>query len=248
MATTSIGTINSILNQTAVEVGFDPVENPYGSTLTHFVQMRYLLQTAGEELCVVGYNWEFLKGSFSFVTVSATNPDGVYDLPSDFLFMLNQTGWDRTNRVPLIGPLSDQEWTYLEGRNLVTQTIYANFRFSIGKFEMFPSPPPDGLNITYEYQTKNWVQDASNPDVNKDAFSDGGDKPLFNKTLMSRLLKVKWLEAKGFDSTKAEDDLVQIYSALTGKDKGAQVVNAGGFRKYPFLDGIRNTPDTGYGA
>jgi len=31
---------------------------------------------------------------------------GTYDLPADFNYMIDQTGWDRTNRVSIGGPLS----------------------------------------------------------------------------------------------------------------------------------------------
>ena len=245
MAATSIDTFNNIVNRVAVEVGFMPDPDPFASTKDHFVQMKYLLLTAGEELSLAA-EWEFLKGKHQFTTTALDS--GEYDLPSDFLYMINQTGWDRTNDVPLSGPLSDQQWTYLKGRDLINQSIYANFRFAVGKFELYPQPPPAGLDINYEYQRKTWIRDAASPTTNKEDFGAGGDLPLFNKTLISRSLKVKWLESKGFSTDSAQDDVDQIFGFLTGLDKGARIVNVGHRRKYPLLDGVRNVPDTGYGS
>jgi hypothetical protein len=73
------------------------------------------------------------------------------------------------------------------------------------------------------------------------------DKPLFDKTLITRALKVKYLEAGGFDTTKAQDDYNQIFKFLTGTDKGAPVLNAGrGRGSFPYLS-MNNVGDTGYG-
>jgi hypothetical protein len=73
------------------------------------------------------------------------------------------------------------------------------------------------------------------------------DIPLFDKTLITRALKVKYLESGGFDTTKAQADYNQIFAFLTGNDKGAPVLNAGrGRGGFPYLSQW-NTPDTGYG-
>jgi hypothetical protein len=149
--------------------------------------------------------------------------------------------------VPLFGPLSAQDWQYLLGRDLVTSSIYASFRIKDGTFNLFPQPPPAGLNIFYEYISKNWVLDVEE-DTYKDGVTKGTDKPLFDKTLISRYLKLKFLEAKGFDSTKAQADFNQTYSFLTGSDKGAQILRAGRRSSgVPFINMQNNLPDTGFG-
>ena len=246
MAVTSIASINDILNRVAVEVGFTPVVDPWNETDQHFLQMRYLAQVAGDELCLA-HNWEFLNRSHQIATVDTDS--GNYPLPSDFLDMIDQTGWERSENVPLFGPLSAQDWTYLLGRDLVSYTIYASFRIKDGLFSIFPQPPPNGLDINFEYQSNGWIADAGVVEDRISELADGTDVPLFDKTLFSRYLKSKWLEAKGFDSTQSANDFQGLFSSLTGKDKGAKIISAGGgSRGYPYLDGRWNTPDTGYGA
>jgi hypothetical protein len=247
MPITTTAIANDILNRVAAEVGLAPVTDPYTSQDPSFVQMRYLLDTAGEEL-VQAYPWGLLVKEEAFTTVDGD--DGDYPLPSDFSHMINQTGWDRGNNVPLMGPLSAQDWTYLKGRNLVSSTIYASFRLAEGLFKIFPNgtETPAGLDITYEYISKNWVKSGTSPFSEQDQVLKGSDTVLYDKTLVSRALKVKFLEAKGFDSSKAQADFNQIFSFLTGTDKGAKVLNAGGGASgYPYLDMWRNAPDTGYG-
>ena len=109
MTTANLAPANEILNRVAAEVGLAPVSDPYASTDSNFIQMKYLLNSAGEELSIA-HQWEFLNKTFSFTTASTDT--GSYDLPDDFLSMVQQTGWDKSTRTPLAGALSPQEWAY----------------------------------------------------------------------------------------------------------------------------------------
>lgn len=238
--------VNDILNRAAVEVGLEAATDPFSDPSQHFTQMRVLLQTAGEELALA-HPWEFLVREHQITTVDTDTGD--YPLPDDFLQMLDQTGWERSQNVPLFGPLSAQDWTYLLGRDLVTFTIYASFRLKDGKFSIFPQPPPNGLDINFEYQSRNWVQDPIDPLIYRDEFLSGADIVLYDRTLSTRYLKLKWLEAKGFDTTKPQADFNQSFNFLTGKDKGGEIISAGrNGRQFPYLDSRYNLPDTGFGG
>ena len=256
MTATLRATANDILNRVAAEVGLAPAEDPWGSSQPEFIQMTHLLNIAGEELCQL-YPWEFLMREHGIVTQSTDT--GNYKLPDDFLYMINQTGWERAENVPLFGPLTPQDWQYLLGRDLVSHTIYASFRIQQGAFTIFPQPPPDGLDIHFEYISRNWVIDStvesgtSAQEASTLALIDrvkvGSDTPVFDRTMLSRLLKVKFLEAKGLDATKAQADLNQMFQMLTSHDKGAGILTAGRNRRgFPYLDGFNSVPDTGYGS
>lgn len=242
MTTIAAATANTLLNRVAAEVGLDTSVDPWADQAQHFDQMRYLLQTAGEEL-TLAHLWEWQVATHAILTGALDT--GNYPLPDDFLQMIDQTGWERSENVPLFGPLSAQDWTYLLGRDLVSSTIYASFRLKGGEFSIFPQPPPQGLDVNFEYQSRNWVDDGTL----KDIIEAGSDVVLFDKTLASRYLKVKWLEAKGFDTTKAQDDFNAVFGAITSKDKGAEIISAGrNARAFPYLDSRYNTKDSGYGG
>lgn len=245
MTTNSSILVNELLNRVAAEVGLTPVADPWADASQHFLQMRYMLQTAGEEL-TLAHQWEWQVASHKILTAQLDT--GNYPLPADFLQMIDQTGWERSENVPLFGPLSAQDWTYLLGRDLVSYTIYASFRIKEGQFSIFPQPPPAGLDINFEYQSKNWVSDGQPTPTLSDTVTSGSETILFDKTLVSRYLKVKWLESKGFDTTKPQDDFNLIFNSVAGKDKGAEILSAGrNSRSFPYLDSRYNTPDTGYG-
>jgi hypothetical protein len=246
MTATLRGTATEIINRVAAECKLTPVTDPYTTSDSNFTTLTYLLNIAGEELCQL-YPWEFLVQEHSIVTSDTDSGD--YDLPADFLYMLNQTGWERSEGVPLYGPLSAQDWQYLLGRDLVSHTIYASFRLKDGKFSIFPQPPPNGLDIHFEYIARNWVIDSGTGNTLQGQVDAGADTPLFDRTLLSRYLKVKWLEANRLDTTKAQADLNQMFEMLTAHDKGAQILTAGrNARGYPYLSAYSNVPDTGYGS
>ena len=238
---------NDIVNRVAVEVGLTPVADVFATEDPAFRQLTYLLTTSVQELMEM-YPWQVLTREYQLTTV--VDQQGELDLPQDFGYMIDQTGWDRSNNVPLIGPLSAQDWTYLLGRDLVGSTIYASFRFDQDKLFIFPnSPMPAGVDINFEYISRNLIQEAaSSPVTYTDEALKAADIPQFPPHLITRFLKAKFLEAKGFDSQKAEDSFWQAFYSWSGKDNSAAILNAGrGWRGFPYLDMWRNLPDTGFG-
>ncbi len=238
--------INDIINQVSVEVGVPKVVNVFASSDPASEQLVYLANSAGYEL-LQSEAWEGLIREFNLTTLSTDT--GNYPLPDDFAYMINQTGWDRSNNVPMLGPLSAQEWQYLEGRDLTSQTIYASFRELENEIYIFPQPPPDGLDIHFEYVSRNWVSVRGVAGDFSDSVTDPSDIVLYEPILFERLLKVRFLEARGFDSTAAMAQLETAFTSWTSKDKGASVLNAGaGRRGFPYLDTFNNTPDTRFGT
>jgi hypothetical protein len=238
-------TINDIVNQVAIEVGIPNTNDVFASTDPAFKQLTTLANSSGIEL-LQDEAWQGLVGVFQFVTQAGD--DGNYDLPADFAYMINQTGWDRTNNVMVGGPLSAQEWTYLLGRDLVSQTIYATFREVNNQFSLFPQPPPEGLDISFEYITRNWVN-VNASGTFADQVVNPADVVLYEPYMFERLLKLRFLEARGFDTATATQQFDRALQSWAGKDKGAPILNAA--RTYggvPYLDGFRNTPDTGFGG
>jgi hypothetical protein len=239
-------TINDIVNQIAVEVGIPKAADVFSSPDIAFEQLTTLANSGGIEL-LQDNTWEGLVRELAFTT--QPGDDGKYDLPDDFGYMINQTGWDQTNNVMVGGPLSAQEWQYLVGRDLVSQTIYATFREVDNQFWLFPQPPPEGIDISFEYISRNWVLVDGVAGQYSDAVVGPADVVLYEPYMFERLLKLRFLEARGFDTTSAAATFDKSFLAWQGRDKGAPILNGG--RTYggvPYLDGFRNTPDTNFGG
>lgn len=235
---------NTILNRVAAELGTAPVQDAFSAVDPTFTQLRYLLNAAGEELALF-HPWSVLVREHRITT--APGDSGEYPLPADFLYMIDQTGWERANRTPLYGPLSAQEWSYVKGLDHGPSPFHVAFRVQEGNMRVFPQAA-SGLDIFFEYISKNWVRDVTtSPPLYRDEVQLASDIPLFDRALITRYLKVKFLEAKGFDSTKAQDDFNQVFSFITGKDRGGRVLSLTGGGGIRYLGG-RNVPDSGYGS
>ena len=252
-------TANDIINRVAVEVGLNADTDPVASTDETYIQMLALLDSLGQELVNL-HNWQGLK-SFIDATTNATSFDtqlgsgvtigtgGIYDLPDDFDHMIDQTGWDRTNRVSLGGPLSSQDWSYLAGRDLVSQSIYASFRLVDNKLALYPQPAPDGLRITFEYMSRFWVREQGQSVNNRETVGSGSDLVMYDPLLTIKFLKLKFLQAKGLPAGDAAMEFETMLESRIGKSEGAPVLNASHrSRGYPYLSPYYNTGDSGFGG
>jgi hypothetical protein len=240
-------TANTLINRVALEVGIANVADPVADADPAFIQLTGLLTAVGQELVEL-HQWQVLREEFEFTT-AVPSDTGVYDLPDNYSYMIDQAGWDKTNNYPLTGPLSAQDWSYLEGRDLVSQSIYASFRVVENKLELFPQPPSDATDFRFEYISRYWVQQAGEASPNADSVVVGTDVVLYEPILVQKFLKVKFLEAKGFDSSSARLEFETIFNSRTGKDEGGVILSAGSSsRAYPYLNPYRNTGDTGFGG
>ena len=242
-----LATANDIINRVAVEVGLPKSGDPVGDPDVLYQQLTELLTASGQELVEL-HPWQVLKQEFQLTTTGADS--GTYPLPADFSYMIDQTGWEHTNRVMVSGPLTSQDWTYLAGRNLVSSSIYVSFRLFDNEFQVYPDDPvPEGLDINFEYIGRNWVKRQTEPVTYDDVVTTGDDLVLYEPILIRKFLKCKFLESKGFDATAARQEFENMFGSRTGKDTGAKLLNAGKVgRGYPYLHPYASTPDTGYGG
>ena len=105
-----------------------------------------------------------------------------------------------------------------------------------------PSVPP-GQDFKFMYLSRALVRDADNPDLYKNVASKNGDTFVLDGILMTLMTRIKWLEAKGFDSGAAVRDFMLAFDSRVGAQKGSNILNmAGGPHDYPYI-GIGNLPE-----
>lgn len=142
-----------------------------------------------------------------------------YPLPADWLRQIEQTEWDRSNRWPLNGPKSPQEW-----QNFKSGIVYAGprLRFRIADNVIQLNPPPgDQWLLSMEYISQNWVVGLDGS--TKPKFTLDTDEAVFDESLMVEGLKLRWNKAKGFAfDEKAYTDLLATCQA---QNKSAPVLS-----------------------
>jgi hypothetical protein len=237
-------TAGEIINDAMSEIGLGTDPDPYTSTDANFIQACSLLKSLGRDV-VAFRGWSHLRGEHTFTTVAG---QADYPLPADYYSMVPQTGWNRSNLTPLVGPASPQVWNYLMAGNF-GGTVNVTFRGMNRRLSIYPTT--GGMDISFEYSSRYWVSLAGTPDTaSSETPLHSTDLVWFSPLLMVRGLKMLMLRAKGFDSTGASQEYSRTLELAKSHDAPSPVLSvtynrrSAGFR---FIDG-RNIPETGYGA
>ncbi len=179
-------------------------------------------------------------------TGSATSSLGFgqvqYALPSDWGKQIPQTEWDRSNRWPLLGPQSPQDW-----QSFKSGIVYAGprLRFRIQGNTLSINPPPAAsLNLAFEYISNGWVL-AADGTTYKTKFTADTDTFLFDESLMLTGLKLRWLQTKGFDYGYAEKEYLTNLAKCTAQNKSAPRLSLAPMGGSVLLTN-RNLPDGGW--
>jgi hypothetical protein len=241
-------TFQSMLQACCALLSLPVPTDPAGSGDPNLVLMRTVANLANVEM-LNAYEWGQLTKQ-GVINVTATLPpvpgqanEEGYDLPGDFFRFIDQTQWNSAMRFPAVGPVAPQGWmTYM------VFPVSANFTLTWqvreGKVWFLNPPPAPGQDFRFMYLSRALVRDADNPDLYKNVATKNGDTFMLDGLLMTLVTRVKWLEAKGFDSSTAVRDFLLAFDSRIGAEKGANILNlAGGPHAYPYI-GIGNLPES----
>lgn len=233
---------NDIILEVAVECGLPKITDPFSSADPQYQRLITLLNLSGNSLLDT-YQWARLINRFEIITVDGQTE---YQLPLDWDAMIDQTLWRKGGLYPGY-PGSPQVWQYFSNI-LAGVTITVLFREQDGLMLIYPSVG-GGIPINMEYRSRGWVrQGPADTGAYRDNVANGTDYVLLDPTLVSRYLKVRFLNSMGFDTQAAMDDFNLALEARTSKDQSAPVISMArsgvGFR----LIDCNNAPETGYGS
>lgn len=239
-------TLLEVVNLVARSVGHPTVVDVPSSTDEAILRLAYYANTAGNELAYMN-NWQWLTKPYE-ISIFADMPDQTekaFDLPPDFHAFIDDTHWDRSTQLPAIGPINPQDWQWLIVRKTkITTRMMWRIR---NKQLWIKSPPVTPEPLVFEYISKGWAVDGTNGTC-KDLMSASNDYHLYPWQLMIMFTRAKWLENEGYDASAAYSDFQRAFQYETGVDKGATALTLVPGQGYPYIDAIKNVPDTGYGA
>jgi len=234
-------TAGTIISRAAVQMGVSAaIADPYASTDPNVQQLCEFMRQAGDDMSGE-HVWTHLTRIATFTTDGVTTS---YALPADFYELVPQTLWNRSTRLPGMGPLSPQQIAVLQAR-LVNIVLNVTYNIAGGLLQ-FPIVPPSGSYIAFAYTSNYWVQSngASSPD--KDGPTASSDVLLFDPDVLLAALKLRYCEEKGIGDVIAAkaryDEKLERY--ITRNDPGP-VISLGRGTQNPvdrMLDG-RNIPE-----
>jgi hypothetical protein len=192
-----------------------------GTTDTRVRQIRALLEEIGNDMASRG-SWQGITFEASLTSAATESQGAIATIASNgFRYIKNQTIWDRTNKLPIWGPVDAQEW---QARKALAPTG-PRYQFRIrGGLLMINPVPVAGYSWYFEYVSQNWILGA-NGSTYKQYFTLDTDTILLPETVLLMGLRWKWLAEKGLDYGEAFRMYeTQIKDAL-GRDGGKPVLH-----------------------
>ncbi len=166
-----------------------------------------------------------------------------YDLPADYNSTVNRTHWDKSKRWEMLGPESPQQWEWLLSGYISTGPRI-RWRLLGQYFQIWPGMNAGEL-LGFEYRSRSWAYAADG--TPKNSFTADSDTCIYPDRLMVLGTKLKYFEAKGFDTTALYRDYLMEFETAVGQDTAAANLS---FAPRPgtVLIGYDNIPDSGFGT
>lgn len=165
-----------------------------------------------------------------------------YPLPADYSSTVPRTHWDKAKHWEMLGPTDAQQWEWLLSGYISTGPRI-RWRLLGNTFQIWPGVSTNEL-LGYEYRSQAWAESASG--VAKNSFTEDSDTCIYPDRLMVLMTKLKYFEAKGFDTTAMYRNYMTELETVLAQDMSAANLS---FAPRPgtVLIGYDNIPDTGYG-
>ena len=229
-------TVQAIVDRASQELGLPTASLDPGLIEQIGLQSMALVNALGDDI-LRAHDWQFLEETATLVGDGSSSE---FDMPADFGRIVNQTTWATTNRMPMGGPLTAQQWGWCQFGIVSVGLIY-RYRILHNKLAVFPTPGL-GEEIKFYYIKKNWAL-SSNGVTYIDEVTAGGDVPLFDRSLMVKGLKARLWAQKGFDTTSLAQEFNDELSAYKAQDQGAPVIHLAGYWDPLLIDPRRNIPE-----
>ena len=166
-----------------------------------------------------------------------------YPMPADFDRIINKTMYNKSNRWAIVGPKDAQEWQWLKS-SYITAGPRMRFRIINNKFTLWPIPNAN-LTMGFEYVSNSWVVAADG--TGKSKFTNDTDVSLFPAALLILGTKLKFYEAKGFDTSNLRNDYIRELDKYKATEAAADTLSLSP-RQNSMLLTMNNLPDSGYGG
>lgn len=222
----------TIIQRHCQRTGLPVPTTVYGSSDTQVQQLVGLLEEEGNDLALRG-EWEGLVREATHTTTAAEDQGAITTIADQgFRFIKGESFWDRTDDLPVYGPLSSEEWQALKAVSNTGPRYH--YRIRTGKLLVNPTPAA-GHTWAFEYVSKYWISDSASATFQQ-YFGADGDLLLLPPELLLMGLRWRWLKEKGLDYSEVFRTYENQIKDTLGRD--------GGKPRLQMSDGMR-TPKPG---
>lgn len=163
-------------------------------TDARILQLLRLLEEEGTDLSKRG-SWEGLTNEATHTTLASEDQGAITSIATNgYRHIVNNTIWDRTDRLP-IALLGSTDWQTLKA--ITNQGPRYRYRFRGGRMLVSPVPAA-GHTWAFEYLSKNWILGADGVTY-KQYFTLDTDTILLPEDLVLMGLRWRWKKEKGLE-------------------------------------------------
>lgn len=229
-----------IVQDACDEIGISQPSAVIGNDSDQIRQMLALSNAEGKRLAR-RYRWQVLQKEATFTTLAAASQGDINTIASDgFLYVLNDTIWNRDTRRPVFGPLAPRDWQMLQASPITGP--FDEYRIR-GDLLLFEPTPTAGETCAFEYISKHWCESSGG--TGQEAWAADADVGRLDEGLMTLGLIWRWKKAKGFDYAEDFNEYEALVADAMARDGSKATLDLGGGIT-DFQPGIF-VPQTGYG-
>lgn len=192
-----------------------------GATDDQTLQLLAVANEEGQDLAKRG-QWQALTNSSTFTTLATESQGAIATLAgTGFDYIINETAWNRTQRRPLFGPLTSQQWEQLKASQI--QGPWYQFTIRGGNMLFLPVPSA-GQTCAFQWMSKNWVTTTGSTSSTWTADTDTG---LLSEDLMGLGIIWRWLQRKGLEYAEDFNKYERQVADALARDGGKQRLSMG---------------------
>lgn len=228
----------SIIDEACGRMGLPQPTVVIGSSDPQVKQLLTLANVAGRDLAQ-SYNWQALTGQQTFTTVAANAQPAAF--PADFDRFIPNSGFNRTTRRPINGPVTAAQWQALMAQPQLN-TVFLVYNERQGSFNVSPAPPA-GQTVAYAYVSKNWAKSSGG--TPQATFQADTDLTFLDEGTLADSLVWRFLRAKGFSYAEEMATYERNLEQQQARDGGSTSLS---LAPQPIDINRINLPDGSYGT
>jgi len=207
-------------------------------TGTGIPQNTYVVSASGTTVVMSNEATSTSTGSYTFSQTRFT-------LPTPYDRLIDRTDWDKTQHWEMLGPETWQQVAWLKS-GFISTGPRVRYYLQANQLNIWPPLGADHL-LGFDYVSQNWIYVTASTTLSKSLFTVDTDTCCFPTRLMVLGLKLKYFEAKGFDTTALYRDYKNQLDIAKANDGGSPTLSMAP-KISTLLVGWNNIPDSGYGT
>lgn len=219
----------TIVQRSCNRLGITPPNAVISSTDPQIMQLREIANEECEELATgasigLSIDWEALQTEASFTTLAAESQGNIYTIAPGFKYIIKDTIWNRSTKMPVYGGLSPQKWQAFKAWGVTSP--FPQYRIRGDQLLLTPAPTA-GQNFYFEYQSANWCVSADGM-TTRSIWGADNDTCRLDEQLVIAGVIWRWKQIKGLDYAEDFRKYQTRVTNAAARDGGKPDLDMGG--------------------